>query len=154
MRHCALLLGAIALSSCASGTVPVSQQSVSQSTITHFNASGPVIAKVTPIKAKQTQKIVISGSGFGTMQPYNGDSDYLQILDNTGGWSAGLSNSTQYDTVFLNVTHWENKRIDIAGFTGSYGQSYWVLHKGDSITINVWNGQTHAGPGTIQTTVK
>ncbi|HXO16842.1 MAG TPA: hypothetical protein VN909_01600 [Candidatus Dormibacteraeota bacterium] len=102
----------------------------------------------------QNQKIVISGSGFGTMQPYNGDSGYLQILDTTGGWSAGYISSSQDDTVTLDVTSWSNKKIVITGFTGGYGESYWTLKKGDKLEINVWNAQDHNGPATIDTKVK
>ena len=47
------------------------------------------------------------------------------------------------------MTSWSNKKIVIDGFTGDYGESYWVLNKGDELEINVWNAQTHDGPGTI-----
>ncbi len=116
--------------------------------------SKPSITKVSKIKPKQNQTIVISGNGFGTMQPYNGDSGYLQILDTTGGWSAGYVSSSQDDTVTLDVSKWSDKKIVITGFTGGYGESYWVLKKGDQLQINVWNAQSRNGPATIDETVK
>ena len=108
----------------------------------------PKIRKISKIQATQYQTIVISGSGFGTTQPYNGDSAYLQIFDLTGKWSAGLENASQTDSVWLDVTSWKNNKIVISGFTGDYGESYWILKKGDKLEINVWNWQNGNGPST------
>jgi hypothetical protein len=154
MRYWYVLVGAFLLSSCSQNAQSLPSTNALGIQNVRPNASGPVINKISRVKAKQYQKIVISGSGFGTMQPYNGDSAYLQILDQTGGWSAGLLNGSQDDFVNLDVTNWTNKKITITGFTGDYGQSYWYLSKGDAMEINVWNAQTGAGPGSITTTVK
>jgi hypothetical protein len=121
---------------------------------TRLDGSAPSITKISTIKAKQYQKITITGSGFGTMKPYDGDSGYLQILDNTGGWSGGYSSSSQIDSVWLQVTKWSNKKIVITGFTGDYGESYWTLKKGDDLEINVWNAPSGSGPATMDKTVK
>jgi len=154
MRYFVLLIGAVLISSCSQnfGSVPatVSQQNL----VTRLSNPGPSISKVSKIDTKQKQKIVISGRGFGTMQPYNGDSEYLQIWDITGGWSAGLDNISQDDTVTLNVTSWSDSKIDVAGFTGGWGEYNWTLQKGDHLTINVWNPQTDSGPATAHKKVK
>ncbi len=149
MRYFYLLIGAAIISSCSQSPASTPFAGGNQSPSIRLSGSAPTITKVSKIKAKQYQKIVISGHGFGTAAAYNGDSGYLQILDTTGGWSAGYESSTQYDSVWLDVTSWNDKKIVIKGFTGDYGQSYWILNKGDQLKINVWNAQTHAGPGTI-----
>ncbi|MBV9333237.1 MAG: hypothetical protein JO146_04455 [Candidatus Eremiobacteraeota bacterium] len=154
MRYASILISVLVISGCSQGLGSIPSPSTPLGTSSQPNASGPKITKISKIEAKQYQKIVISGSGFGTMAPYNGDSAYLQILDTTGGWSAGLDNSSQDDTVTLDVTSWSNKKIVITGFTGGYGESGWVLNKGDNLTVNVWNAQNGNGPGTINTKVK
>jgi hypothetical protein len=154
MRYFSLLLGAIIISSCSQSPGSMPSSGSPQSRIVSLSGSTPSISKVTSIKAKQYQKIVISGSGFGTTSPYNGDSDYLQIWDLTGKWSAGLKNSTQDDSVWLDVTSWSDDKIVITGFTGDYGQSYWKLKKHDQLEINVWNWQTDSGPATEKQKVK
>ncbi len=154
MRYFYLLIGAIILSSCSQNLGSMPSTRISQSPNTRFSGSAPHITKVSKISDKQDQKIVISGSGFGTMQPYNGDSNYLQILDTTGGWSAGYISSLEVDSVTLNVTSWSDKKIVIKGFTGAYGQSYWILMKGDDLQLHVWNAQNHSGPATQKKKVK
>jgi len=154
VRYFSLVIGAIIISSCSQSLGSIPSSDSSQNPSTRLSGSEPSITNVSKIRAKQYQKIVISGSGFGTMQPYNGDSRYLQILDTTGGWSAGYISSTQDDTVTLEVTKWSDKKIVIKGFTGGYGESYWVLMKGDQLQINVWNAQTDNGPATIDEKVK
>ncbi|HTV43320.1 MAG TPA: choice-of-anchor tandem repeat GloVer-containing protein [Candidatus Sulfotelmatobacter sp.] len=115
--------------------------------------SSPIlINSVSPILPEQTQTITISGSGFGTQSPYNGDSDYLYILDNTGLWQAGYLPAG--NDVTLNVTSWTANQIVISGFTGYYGFGYWTLEPGDNLTIAVWNPQTGVGPATYSVTVE
>lgn len=149
-----LLIGVVLIASCSqnSGSMPASLSS--QNLTTRLNNAGPSISKVTKIDTKQHQKIVISGSGFGTKQPYNGDSAYLQIWDTTGKWSAGLDNSSQDDTVTLDVSAWNDSKIVVTGFTGGWGEYNWTLKKGDHLTINVWNAQTGSGPATAHEKVK
>ncbi len=154
VRYFYLLLAAMVMSSCSQspGSPPLSGSSASH--VRPLAGTKPHITKISTIKAKQYQNIVISGSGFGTMQPYNGDSAYLQILDNTGKWSAGYVSSSQVDSVWLDVSSWTDNKIVITGFTGDYGQSYWILMKGDHLKINVWNAQGGNGPATKGKKVK
>ena len=154
MRYFYLLIGAIIISSCSQSLGSMPSSGGSQNLSAHLTGSSPKITKISRIRPKQYQKIVISGSGFGTMKPYNGDSGYLQILDTTGRWSAGYVSATQDDSVWLDVTSWTDTQIIIKGFTGAYGQSYWTLKKGDHLTVNVWNAQNHSGPGAIHTKVR
>lgn len=119
-----------------------------------FSGAGPTIKHVTAIHAAQIQKIVIKGTGFGTMQAYNGDSCCLEFTmtnENCGNtWQAGKTG----ELVTLDVKHWSDKKIEVTGFTGEYGQNCWVLNSGDPIDIQVWNAQTLDGPanwsGTVQ----
>jgi len=90
-----------------------------------------------------TQTVVITGSGFGTQSPYNGDSSFLSLLDlqegPTGtGWDAGFGGSED-DLVTLNVTSWTDTQIVIEGFTGSYGSNNWVFQPGDQVVVGVSN---------------
>lgn len=104
-------------------------------------ATRPAIAHVTPIQPEQKQRIVIKGTGFGTKQPYNGDSCCIQFTitneqcSNT--WQAGKTG----ELITLHVKEWRDNRILITGFTGEYGQHCWVIGPGDPILIQVWNAQ-------------
>jgi hypothetical protein len=114
----------------------------------------PKITSVSRIKAEQYQKIVISGSGFGIMNPYDGDSAYIRIRDKTGKWDAGYDSSSETDSVWLDVTEWTEVKIVITGFTGDYGEENWVLNKGDRVAVSVWNTQDGQGPATKDEKVK
>jgi hypothetical protein len=62
-----------------------------------------------------------TGSGFGTLQAYNGNSSY--ITDLTTDWSGGNSESCGPiygcpDPVALAVSSWTDSQIVIIGFTG------------------------------------
>ena len=116
-------------------------------------SSMPVLTSVSPIVAQPNQTITLSGSGFGTQTPYNGDSQYLEIADLTGNWIAGWINNGSPNQVTLNVTSWTDSQIVIQGFTGDYGQNNWVLNPGDKIQVSVWNAQSDAGPATQTVTV-
>src|SRR3984885_12107545 len=116
-------------------------------------SSTPVLTSVSPIVAQPNQTITLSGSGFGTQTPYNGDSQYLEIADLTGNWIAGWINNGSPNQVTLNVTSWTDSQIVIQGFTGDYGQNNWVLNPGDKIQVSVWNPQSNAGPATQTVTV-
>ena len=116
-------------------------------------ATTPNITSVSPILPQQTQTITITGTGFGTQQPYTGDSSYIQITDTTANWAAGLVNNTGSNTVGLNVTSWTDSQITLAGFQGAYGQSTYVLQAGDQVQVKVWNAPTGAGPAAFPLTV-
>jgi hypothetical protein len=148
MRYTFLLLAAISVSSCSQsvGSLPLS--SGAQNQVTHATGEKPHINKVTRIKPEQYQNIVILGSGFGKMQPYNGDSAFIRIRDKTGAWDAGHISSSETDSVWLDVTQWSDSKIVITGFTNDYGQENWVLNKGDHLEVYVWNPKDGNGPAT------
>lgn len=122
----------------ALSTVPSDVPSCSQTSITG----------VTAIGSGANQTVTISGCGFGSHQPYNSDSYYLDIHDNNSGplglgWDAGYG----IDSVTTNVTSWTDKQIVIGGFTGQYGNAFfgWAFNPGDHISVTVWNPQTWNG---------
>ncbi|MDD5125025.1 hypothetical protein [Methylovulum sp.] len=102
--------------------------------------ASPIISSISPILSQANQSIVIEGSGFGTLSPYNGNSDYILITDRTANWSAGYLPAQ--DVVKLNVTSWTDTQITLSGFIGSYGNNGWVLTDGDTVSVKVWNAQT------------
>jgi len=76
-------------------TQPLSSEAQSRavrSIVRHPAGSGPIIAKVTNIVPTGSQTVFITGSGFGTEDPYDGDSPYVEVSDVTKNWSAGFSN--------------------------------------------------------------
>ncbi len=82
-------------------------------------------------------QIFVSGSGFGTQSPFNGDSSNLQIVD-AGVVAAGYTG----DAVTVNVTSWTDSQIVISGLTGAYGLSGWVINPGDTVAISVANPES------------
>jgi eukaryotic-like serine/threonine-protein kinase len=117
-------------------------------TPTPASTPAPKIMSVSPIIPAQFQTIIITGSGFGTHQPFtNTTSNYLLLQDITGGWNAGY----QHDVVGVTVSAWTDNRIEITGF--QYYGGPWTFRPGDQVVIAVWNPQTHAGPARFTTTV-
>jgi len=115
--------------------------------------SGPAITSVSSIAPQPNQTITLTGSGFGSQTPYNGDSHYIEIADLTGNWTAGFINNGSPNQVTLNVTSWTDSQIVIQGLTGAYGQNNWVLNPGDKVEVEVWNPQSGAGPATLTVTI-
>lgn len=117
-------------------------------------AQQPVITSVSAITAQQSQTIVITGSGFGTMSPYTGDSPYI-LLQMSSGWGAGWIRCSDcgQDLVTLVVNSWTDSNIVLGGFAGSYGSNGWALSTGLGVEIEVWNAQTGNGPAIFNTTV-
>ena len=111
--------------------------------------TNPQITSVTQVWPRPYQTIQISGSGFGSLRPYDGDSAYIVITDLTQNWSAGHTG----DAVTLNVGTWSDSLISISYFDGAYGTANQSLLAGDIVSIEVWNAQTGAGPGKAQVTV-
>jgi hypothetical protein len=107
-------------------------------------SGAPVIASVSPVLPIANQTITIAGSGFGSQDPYNGNSPYIVVSDLTRNWNAG--NTGNRDQVTLNVALWNDTRVVIRGFTGAYGAGWWSLQAGDRVRIQVWNAQTGMGP--------
>ena len=149
-------VAAVLLTACASGGSQPGVPSSAQLDINSISSasSGPKILKVSKILPKQTQTIYITGRGFGTSQPYMGDGQgYLvfYIKGSLGDWAAGCGpHENENCTVGLNVTSWTNKKITVAGFTGQYGHSYFVLKKGYTVYVDVYNPQTLKGPAQSQ----
>jgi hypothetical protein len=131
-RSCLILLGII-----AAATVVVAQSEP---------VTGPRITSVSKITTEQFQTITIKGSGFGTQAPYTGDSDYIAVNDKSRHWQAGYSKYS--DTVTLVVSSWSNTKIILGGFSGAWGTHNYTLAVGNSLTVQVWNAQTGAGPAT------
>jgi hypothetical protein len=129
--------------------VPATPQfQVTTTAPTPVSTPTPKITLVSPITPAQYQTIIITGSGFGTQQPFtNTTSSYLRLQDETSIWDAGY----QHDIVGVTVSAWTDNRIEITGFS-NYGGS-WTFRLGDQVVISVWNPQTHVGPTLFTTTV-
>jgi hypothetical protein len=121
---------------------------------TRTSTSAPVITSVSQILPQKMQTITITGSGFGTMAPYTGNSDYIKIVDNSAIpiWTAGYNPMS--NSVWLSIGSWSDSQIIITGFAGSYGSNNWVLKSGDQIIVSVWNAQTGMGPDTYTLNVQ
>lgn len=111
--------------------------------------TGPRIASVTQVWARQRQTIKISGRGFGSLYRYDGDSAFIRITDLTQSWEAGHTG----DAVTLDVTGWSDSLITLTSFDGTYGTGNQSLLGGDLLSIEIWNPQTGAGPGEAQAQV-
>src|SRR5450755_2796440 len=117
------------------------------------HAQSPVITSVSKISTQQYQTIVISGSGFGKLQPYIGDSSYIALDDETNWFSAGFASGTAYDDVTLVVESWKDSKIVLGGFSGEWGYYNWTLRRGDLERVYVWNAQSGNGPASVDTTI-
>jgi len=122
----------------------------------------PKITSISKVTTAQDQTIIISGTGFGTQEAYNGDSVYIALDDQTAdpSWQAGYAGCCYFgeyvdDTVTLDVRSWSNTKIVIGGFTGEWDEpGYdWTLSIGDTEQFMVWNVQTGDGPATATVTV-
>jgi hypothetical protein len=111
----------------------------------------PVITGVSEISAQQTQTITITGSDFGTMSPYSGDSASIALTDLTAGWQAG--NAPDGNVVTLDVLSWTDTSIVLGGFGSAYGDYNWTLTNGDQEEVQIWNAQTGSGPASYDVTV-
>lgn len=113
----------------------------------------PVVESITAVYAKQYQTIVIKGRNFGTNQPYDGDSDYLWMVDvqgnGTGWWRAGCPQQYGPCGTWLDVRYWSPTEIVIAGFSNGM----WPA-KGDLVNFFIWNPQTGRGPAAAAKMVK
>lgn len=107
----------------------------------------PSIATVSAVSTAQAQSVDISGSCLGTSSPYSdADSGYLQVVDQTAGWTACSSGNG----ITCSVGAWGDSTIDFTGFSGDWGAWNYVLHLGDVVTISVWNPQSGAGPSSCE----
>ncbi len=111
-------------------------------------AAAPKITSISPVIASGDQTITITGSHFGAVDPYTGDSEYIALdicyPNCKHGWQAGYSGYN--DTVGLIIQSWTDKKIVIGGFTNYGGDGgAWIIQNGDKITFNLYE------PGTGQT---
>jgi hypothetical protein len=107
--------------------------------------TSPVVDSITKVTAKQTQTVIIRGRNFGFNQAYDGDSQYLWMVDiepGFGWWRAGCPQEYGPCGTTLRVASWTDSEILITGFTGDgmYPQS------GDLVSFFIWNPQSGAGP--------
>ncbi len=116
-----------------------------------FNtAAPPVISSVSvaPLSVGSNNwTITINGSGFGTQNPYNGDSGVLAMEDYTANFNAGYTG----DATTMNVSSWTNNQIVISGLTGSYGGGGAVITSGDNLQFWLMNPQTGISAAVINT---
>lgn len=105
-----------------------------------FASNVPDITSISEITTQQYQTITIKGSGFGSLNPYIGNSPYIVFYDQTKNWTAG--NSTDNDWVTLIVSSWTDSKIILGGFSGYWGDYNWTLDNGDKISIGVLNPQS------------
>jgi len=106
-------------------------------------AQTPKITSISKVTAQRYQTITITGTGFGTMNPYSGDSNFLAFNDGTGGWQAGYAPDGNGEGLIVNS--WTDTQIVLGGFSGNFGEQY-LPHIKDKIWISVWNAQSGAGP--------
>ncbi len=155
---CALLVSAALARNTVADTVDAS-------------ASSPTITSISSISTDQFQTIVITGSGFGTQNPYNGDSSYISFSDVNRNWEAGflgpclpaLDGCGGYgfvdDALGLVVDSWNDSSVVLGGFSGPWGSTGFGcsptcdLGAGDQVQIIIWNAQTGVEAGSITTTV-
>jgi hypothetical protein len=130
-------------------TVIVSSKISPATQSTTTTPTPPVITSVSKVSAAQTQTITINGHGFGNLDPYDGDSNYIQFSDITWGWDAGHKGGFLQTSngVTLNITKWTDTQILVSGFIGKYGN--FNLHVGDSVLIKVWNAPSGLGPSSF-----
>jgi hypothetical protein len=113
----------------------------------------PAVLRISRVTDAETQTIIINGYGFGYNQPYDGDSNYLWMVDvqgnGTGWWRAGCPQQYGPCGTWLSVSSWNPQRIVITGFTNGM----WPT-KGDLVNFFIWNPQTGRGPAAAAAMVK
>lgn len=139
----------------ACGTLPVGVPAVSPSC--GVLPSNPMV--ISPIMApvpgeavtsvQPSPPIDIEGSGFGFLpvQPFTGDTGYLQIVDLTQNWTAGFTNSP----CSVTIAKWDDNRIEAVPNVNQNGQC--PLAAGDQLDVAIWNPQTGSGPITAGASV-
>jgi len=90
------------------------------------------------VVAQANPPISIVGSGFGSFPlglPYNGNSNYLEITDNTKHWSAGYAGNP----CSVSIGEWSDSLISVIANVNQSGAC--PLASGDQLTVTVWNPQ-------------
>jgi len=118
--------------------------------VSSATAQTPTITSISKVTAQRFQTITITGTGFGTMQPYNGDSNFLAFNDGTAGWQAGYAPDGNAEGLIVNS--WTDTQIVLGGFSGNFGEQFLPDVK-DKIWISVWNPQSGVGPSVKRGTV-
>jgi hypothetical protein len=131
------------------GTLTIGGQTL---TVTEGGSTGPVINNITPVLPLGSQTITITGSGFGKLPAFTGDSVFIRVTDVTAGWNAGNATDSPQDGLTLVVASWSDPQIVVSGFGSQYG-SPWKLRVGDLVTFQVWNPQSGSGPSNYFVTV-
>jgi len=107
--------------------------------------AAPIITSVSTISDQQIQTINIIGSGFGTSDPYTGNSSFIILTNVTKGWSAGYTGPCGFgfcfDAVDLIVDSWTDSEIVLGGFSGAWGANNWTLDYGNFEQVVVGNPQ-------------
>src|ERR1700728_1285856 len=94
--------------------------------------------------AQSNPPITIIGQGFGEFPsglPFTGTSNYLEIVDGTGGWNAGYTGSA----CTVSITSWSSQQIQLVANVSQNGTC--PLAAQDKLGIKVWNPQTMAVAG-------
>jgi len=102
----------------------------------------PHITSVRFSSAGSRLHIVVSGSGFGhspKRMPYSGNTCCFYFFDRTKNWAGGQG----HVGVVVKYKSWDDTRIVVDGFAGSYGQENWFAGSRDKVEIGVINPDTH-----------
>ncbi|MFN7995108.1 MAG: hypothetical protein U0Q18_15985 [Bryobacteraceae bacterium] len=89
--------------------------------------------------AQSNPTITIAGSGFGQFplgQPYDGNSDYIQISNATKRWRAGYTGTG----CTVSIRSWTDSLIEVVANVNENGKC--PLVAGDQLQIKVWNPQS------------
>jgi hypothetical protein len=111
----------------------------------------PRIASVTFSGNGKDLHITIRGTNFGPAPagvPGTGNTGFLEIGDYafhsrnvvlSTFFRAGYQSNSVVCGITLVYRFWSDTKIEIDGFAGSYGQNGMVVHRGDPISIDLWN---------------
>jgi hypothetical protein len=102
-------------------------------------AQTPTITSVSKVFAQdQFQTITITGTNFGTLAPYTGDSDFLSYNDDTTGIQCGYT--PDGNVCGLIVNSWTDTQIVLGGF--SLSNPAWLPNVSNKVFFTVWNPQS------------
>lgn len=137
--HAKQLYGRKQLALATRGAMALSALSVVLLIASTASAQTPTITSVSKIFAQdQYQTITITGTGFGTLAPYTGDSDYLSYNDNSTGIQCGYT--PDGNVCGLIVNSWTDAQIVLGGF--SLSNPAWLPNVGNKVYFTVWNPQS------------
>jgi hypothetical protein len=116
---------------------------------TNASSSTPGITSVS-LSSPPSQTFTIKGQGFGNLDPYNGDSPFIEVTNVTSGWNAGFSGGSGEtpNGLTLSISLWTDNQIVISGFTGNFPASF---QTGDNLTFKIWSVPSRIGPALFST---